>query len=81
MPLCVKGLFLAVVGRGWLAWPVQRAGLVVVLRVGPGSDLSEEPVFQGMSRPRWTKSRPWVSSRARYLVDCRCRRPSATRRR
>ena len=33
-------------GRGWLAWPVQRPGLVLVLRVGPGSDLSEEPAFQ-----------------------------------
>jgi hypothetical protein len=58
------------VGRGWLAWPVQMAGLVVVLGVGPGSDLSEVPVFQGMSRSRWTKSRPWVSSRTRYLSSC-----------
>jgi hypothetical protein len=40
------------------------------LGVGPGSDLSEVPVFQGMSRSRWTKSRPWVSSRTRYLSSC-----------
>jgi hypothetical protein len=70
MPLCVKGLFLAGEGRGWFAWPVQLAGLVVVLRLGPGSDLSEEPVYQGMSRSRWNKSRPWVSSRTRYPSSC-----------
>jgi len=45
--------------------PVSVRGLVVVLVLGPGSDLSEEPVFQGVSRPRWSQSRPWVSSRAR----------------
>ena len=33
-------------GRGGLAWPVQGAGLVLVLVLGPGSDLSEEPAFQ-----------------------------------
>ena len=50
------------VGRGGLA----RAGLVglgVVLGLGPGSDLSEVSVYQGVSRPRWIQSRPWVSSR------------------
>ena len=45
-PLSVKGLLFGVFGRGWLAWPVQGAGLVLVLGVGPGSDLSEEPAFQ-----------------------------------
>lgn len=44
-PLCVKGVFLGF-GRGGLAWPVQGAGLVLVLGLGPGSDLSEEPAFQ-----------------------------------
>jgi hypothetical protein len=49
-----------VVGR-----PCLRAGLGVVLIAGPGSDLSEVPVYQGVSRPRWIESRPWVSSRTR----------------
>ena len=65
-PLCVKGIVFGCLGRGWFAWPVQRAWWGVVLRLGPGSDLSEVPVFQGMSRSRWTKSRPWVSSRTCY---------------
>ena len=43
----------------------MRGGLVVVLVLGPGSDLSEVSVYQGVSRPRWNKSRPWVSSRTR----------------
>jgi hypothetical protein len=50
--------------RGRLALCLE-AGLVVVLVLGPGSDLSEEPVYQGVSRPRWNQSRPWVSSRTR----------------
>jgi len=45
--------------------PVSERGLVVGLVLGPGSDLSEVPVYQGVSRPRWNKSRPWVSSRTR----------------
>ena len=46
----------------------MRGGLVVVLVLGPGSDLSEVSVYQGVSRPRWTKSRPWVSSRTRQSL-------------
>jgi hypothetical protein len=46
--------------------PCLGAGLVVGLVLGPGSDLSEEPVYQGVSRPRWNQRRPWVSSRTHY---------------
>ena len=46
MPLCVKGQFLGVLGRVWV-WPLAlRPVVVLVLGLGPGSDLSEEPAFQ-----------------------------------
>src|SRR5665811_2171905 len=62
MPLCVKSMFRPGLERDQLALCLV-AGLVVVLVLGPGSDLSEVPVCQGVSRPRWNQSRPWVSSR------------------
>jgi len=64
MPLCVKSMFRPGLERGPLALCLE-VGLVVVLVLGPGSDLSEVPVYQGVSRPRWSQSRPWVSSRTR----------------
>lgn len=39
-----------------------------MLGLGPGSDLSEESVFQGASRPRWNQRRPWVSSRTHHRL-------------
>ena len=56
------------VSRGVLdagVWPLYWCGFGRSVGVGSGSDLSEEPVFQGVSRPRRSQSRPWVSSRAR----------------
>ena len=61
-PLCVKWLFSGAGGRDEFA-PSWVVGWGVVLGLGPGSDLSEVPVYQGVSRPRWIQSRPWVSSR------------------
>jgi len=61
--------------------PALERALVVVLVLGPGSDLSEVPVYQGVSRPRWNQSRPWVSSRTPPIVQLRQRRASARRRR
>jgi hypothetical protein len=61
--------------------PCLAAGLVVGLVLGPGSDLSEEPVYQGVSRPRWNQRRPWVSSRTHYRSQMLRRRASARRRR
>jgi hypothetical protein len=65
------GLFGLWGGGGGLT-QCNEAGLVVVLVSGPGSDLSEEPVYQGVSRPRWIKRRPWVSSRTRLLFSWWC---------
>ncbi|MDH3189320.1 MAG: hypothetical protein OEM39_01565 [Acidimicrobiia bacterium] len=62
MPLYVMWLFLGLAGRDGLT-RVWVVGLGVVLELGPESDLSEVPVYQGLSRPRWIQSRPWVSSR------------------
>jgi hypothetical protein len=64
MPLCVK------CGFGVVLWtrgivPCIGAGVGRSVGVGSGSDLSEAPVFQGVSRSRWSQSRPWVFSRAR----------------
>lgn len=59
-----RGSFGRCAGAG--VGPFGEAGLVVVLVSGPGSDLSEEPVYQGVSRPRWKKRRPWVSSRTHH---------------
>jgi hypothetical protein len=80
MPLCVKSMFWPGLERGELA-PCLETGLVVVLWSGPGSDLSEEPVYQGVSRPRWIKSRPWVSSRTRQSFQLMVRWASAMSRR
>ena len=44
--------------------PGITGGGVVRLLLGPGSDLSEEPVFRMLSRSRWILCRSWVSSRA-----------------
>jgi hypothetical protein len=79
MPLCVKSGVEGLPGAA--SRPCPGAGLVVVLVVGPGSDLSEEPVYQGVSRPRWIQSRPWVSSRTRHSFQLMERRASARRRR
>ena len=44
-----------VVFQGASGWTLaERGRLVLSLVSGPGSDLSEEPVFQDASRPRWT---------------------------
>ena len=67
--------------RGTTDRPCLGAGLAVGLVLGPGSDLSEEPVYQGVSRPRWNQSRPWVSSRTHHLCQVLRRRASARRRR
>ena len=66
---------------GAMVCPCLDAGLVVVLVLGPGSDLSEVPVYQGVSRPRWIQSRPWVSSRTQPLGQLIGRRLSARSRR
>ena len=43
-------------GRARRGWTSGGEGLgVLALDVGSGGDLSEEPVFQGVSRPRWIK--------------------------
>ena len=83
MPLCVKCRFREVFGARQI-FRCLGAGLAVVLGLGPGSDLSEVPVYQGVSRPRWNKSRPWVSSRTHHRVSCgvgRRRRDAGRRRR
>jgi len=61
MPLCVKWLFRALLGA--VVWPVLEGRVGRSVGVGSGTDLSEVPVYQGVSRPRWIQSRPWVSSR------------------
>src|SRR5680860_1548585 len=66
-------------GRDRSALPWSGVGRRVGL--GPGSDLSEEPVYQGVSRPRWNQRRPWVSSRTQPLCQLLWRRASARRRR
>ena len=58
MPLCVKWLVL-----GADIWPRAGGGVGRSVGFGSGTDLSEVPVYQGVSRPRWIESRPWVSSR------------------
>ena len=50
MPLGVKGLFWGAVG-----WPVPVGWVGRSVGGGFGSDLSEVPVYQGVSRPRWIK--------------------------
>jgi hypothetical protein len=64
MPLCLTSTFRSGLGRGRLPGAV-KVGCVVMLVSGPGNDLSEVPVCQGVSRPRWSESRPWVSSPTR----------------
>jgi hypothetical protein len=49
--LCQVGISTPVGARP--GGPCLEVGLVVVLVSGPGSDLSEVPVYQGVSRPRW----------------------------
>ena len=40
---------------GAARWPVPDSWVGRSVGVGFGSDLSEEPVYQGVSRPRWIK--------------------------
>ena len=48
MPLCVKGVVWGAVG-----WPVLGGWVGRSVGGGFGSDRSEVPVYQGVSRPRW----------------------------
>ncbi len=75
MPLCVRWLLGG--GLGATVWPVLGGRVGRSVGGGSGKDLSEEPVYQGSSRPRWIQSRPWVSSRTQPLVQLFRRRVSA----
>ncbi len=44
---------------GATVWPVLGGRVGRSVGVGFGTDLSEEPVYQVVSRPRWNKSRTW----------------------
>ena len=54
---------------GVTVWPVLGGRVGRSVGVGFGTDLSEEPVYQVVSRSRWIKSRTWVSSRAHLIVQ------------